>query len=181
MTRGEVDSERRADLNQHGEEQRQAALHFVWGHAQQPRQHRSLIVGLAPCAHVFETGALTLEFGHARRHMLFLAGPRRPLEAIDKRLRDLFLDMNATSINNDFDSAPHDEIDPPAAERLGEISAPTLVVIGDEDVAPIFDATELLIEKVRGARKVTIHDAAHLPNLEHPEEFNRVVLDFLLG
>jgi pimeloyl-ACP methyl ester carboxylesterase len=112
---------------------------------------------------------------------LFLAGPRRPVEAIDKRLRDLFLDMNGTSINNDFDSAPHDEIDPPAAERLSEISAPTLVVIGDEDVAPIFDATELLMEKVRGARKVIIHNAAHLPNLEHPEQFNRVVLDFLLS
>jgi pimeloyl-ACP methyl ester carboxylesterase len=112
---------------------------------------------------------------------LFLAGPRRPVEAIDKRLRDLFLDMNATSINNDFDSAPHDEIDPPAAERLGEISAPTLVVVGDEDVAPIFDATDLLMEMVRGARKAVIHDAAHLPNLEHPEEFNRLVLDFLLS
>lgn len=25
-----------------------------------------------------------------------------------------------------------------------------------------------------------INDAAHLPNLEHPDEFNRLVLDFLL-
>ena len=68
-----------------------------------------------------------------------------------------------------------------SVERLGEISAPTLVVVGDEDVAPVLDATELLMEKVRGARKAIIHDAAHLPNLEHPEEFNRLVLDFLLG
>ena len=43
------------------------------------------------------------------------------------------------------------------------------------------DATELLMQKVPGARKVVIHDAAHLPNLEHPEEFNRIVLDFLLS
>jgi pimeloyl-ACP methyl ester carboxylesterase len=112
---------------------------------------------------------------------LFLAGPRRSVEAIEKRLRDLFLDMNATSMKSDFDAAPHDEIDPPAVERLGEISAPALVVVGDEDVPPVLDATEMLIEKVRGARKAVIRDAAHLPNLEHPEEFNRVVLDFLLS
>jgi pimeloyl-ACP methyl ester carboxylesterase len=36
------------------------------------------------------------------------------------------------------------------------------------------------MEKVPHARKVVIHDAAHLPNLEHPEEFNRAVLSFLL-
>jgi pimeloyl-ACP methyl ester carboxylesterase len=112
---------------------------------------------------------------------LFLAGPRRPVESIDTRLRDLFLDMNGTSLKSDFDSAPTDDIDPPAVGRLGEISAPTLIVVGDEDVPPVLDATELLMEKVAGARKAVIHDAAHLPNLEHPEEFNRLVLDFLLS
>jgi pimeloyl-ACP methyl ester carboxylesterase len=29
------------------------------------------------------------------------------------------------------------------------------------------------------ARRATIAEAAHLPNLERPEEFNRIVLDFL--
>jgi pimeloyl-ACP methyl ester carboxylesterase len=29
-------------------------------------------------------------------------------------------------------------------------------------------------------RQVVINDAAHLPNLEHPQEFNRLVLEFLL-
>ncbi len=110
---------------------------------------------------------------------LFLAGPRRSVDQIDKRLRDLFLDMNGTSLRSDFESAPTDDIDPPAVERLGEVSAPTLLVIGDEDVPPVVDGTELLTQKMKGARKVVIHGAAHLPNLEHPERFNQVVLDFL--
>jgi 3-oxoadipate enol-lactonase len=112
---------------------------------------------------------------------LFLAGPKRSVDKIDKRLRDLFLDMNGTSLQNDFDTAPTDDLDPPALDRLGEISAPTLVVIGDEDVPPVRDAVELLMQKVKGARKAVIHDAAHLPNLEHPSEFNQVVLEFLLN
>lgn len=112
---------------------------------------------------------------------LFLAGPRRPVERIDARLRELFLDMNGTSLKHDFDSAPSDDIDPPAIERLEEVSARTLLVVGDEDVPPVMDATDVLLQKINGARKAVIHDAAHLPNLEHPEEFNRIVLDFLLG
>ena len=34
-------------------------------------------------------------------------------------------------------------------------------------------------ESIPHSRKAIIHDAAHPPNLEHPEEFNRIVLDFL--
>lgn len=110
---------------------------------------------------------------------LFLDGPRRRRGYVRQQLRDLFLDMNGSNVNVDWESAPHDDLDPPAIERLHEISAPTLVVVGDEDIPPVFDAVELLMEKVPHARKAVIHDAAHLPNLEHPEEFNRVVLDFL--
>jgi pimeloyl-ACP methyl ester carboxylesterase len=87
--------------------------------------------------------------------------------------------MNGGNFESDFKSAPIQHLDPPAAERLHEITAPTLVVVGDEDAPPIFDVVELLMEKVPHARKAVIHDAAHLPNLEHPDEFNRIVLEFL--
>jgi len=94
-------------------------------------------------------------------------------------VRDLFLDMNGGNFASDFKSAPIERLDPPAAERLQEISAAMLVVVGDHDVPPVFDSVELLMEKVPHARKAVIHDAAHLPNLEHPDEFNRIVLEFL--
>jgi pimeloyl-ACP methyl ester carboxylesterase len=112
---------------------------------------------------------------------LWLDGPRRPSGYVKEPHRSLFFDMGKASFANDFESAPIDQLDPPAAGRLHEISAPTLVVVGDQDAPPIFDAVELLMEKIPHARKVVIHDAAHLPNLEHPEEFNSAVLGFLLA
>jgi pimeloyl-ACP methyl ester carboxylesterase len=112
---------------------------------------------------------------------LFLDGPRRPRGYVRQPLRDLFLAMNEANLKIDFSNAPNEELNPPAVERLHEITSPTLIVVGDEDVPTIFDAVELLMEKVPHARKAVIHDAAHLPNLEHPEEFNRAVLPFLLG
>ena len=111
---------------------------------------------------------------------LWLDGPRRREGYVGQPLRDLFLEMNGGNFDSDFESAPIEHVDPPAVGRLHEIGAPTLVVVGDVDAPPIFDAVELLTEKVPHARKAVIHDAAHLPNLEHPDEFNRVVLEFLL-
>jgi pimeloyl-ACP methyl ester carboxylesterase len=110
---------------------------------------------------------------------LWLDGPRRPHGYVKDPIRKLFFDMNS-NFDKDWESAPTEKMNPPAAERLHEITAPTLVVVGDEDAPPILDAVEMLMEKVPHARKVVIHNAAHLPNLEHPDEFNRVVLDFLL-
>ena len=43
----------------------------------------------------------------------------------------------------------------------------------------MLEAADLLSNSIPNARKAVINDAAHLPNLEHPEEFNRLVLDFL--
>jgi len=112
---------------------------------------------------------------------LWLVGPGRTTGQVDQRLRDLFLDMNGISLKSDFASAPTRKLDPPAFGRLGEIKAPTLVIVGDEDLSEIQDTADLLVSKIPRARKVVIHDAAHLPNLEHPEKFNRVLLDFLNG
>jgi len=110
---------------------------------------------------------------------LWLDGPRRPQGYVKDPIRKLFFEMDS-NFDHDWDSAPIDGIDPPAAERLHEITAPALVVVGDEDAPPIFDAVEMLMEKLPHARKAVIHDAAHLPNLEHPAEFNRILLEFLL-
>ena len=109
----------------------------------------------------------------------WLDGPRRPEGYVKDPIRRLFFEMDS-NFDSDFERAPIDQIDPPAAQRLHDITAPTLVVIGDEDMPPVFDAVELLMENLPHARTVVIHDAAHLPNLEHPDEFNREVLAFLL-
>jgi len=112
---------------------------------------------------------------------LWLDGPGRPRGHVDKPLRDLFLDMNGRALLSDFHSAPEQELEAPALGRLGEIKSPTLVVVGDADVPPVHETADLLVSKIRGARKVVIHDAAHLPNMEHPDKFNRMLVDFLNG
>lgn len=68
---------------------------------------------------------------------------------------------------------------PPAEERLGDVRAPALVVVGTEDVADIRAAAEHLASQIPGARLERIEGAGHLPSLERPDELNRLLLDFL--
>jgi len=111
---------------------------------------------------------------------LWLDGPYRPRGYVAEPLRELFLDMNGRNLSAEWDRSPMQALEPPAIDRLDEITAPTLVIVGDADLEPVRETADLLASKIRGARKAVIHDAAHLPNLEHPAEFNRIVLDFLL-
>jgi pimeloyl-ACP methyl ester carboxylesterase len=63
--------------------------------------------------------------------------------------------------------------------RLSEIKAPTLVVIGDLDMPGIIDIANRIEKEVAGAKKAVIKGAAHSVNMEKPEKFNRVVVEFL--
>ncbi|MDQ6879238.1 MAG: alpha/beta hydrolase [Candidatus Dormibacteraeota bacterium] len=112
---------------------------------------------------------------------LWLVGVGRTVDHVDKRLQGLFLDMNGRALRSDFAGAPQGKLEPPAFGRLDEIKAPTLVIVGDHDLPDIKASADVLVSRIRGARKAVIQDAAHLPNLEHPKEFNRLLLDFLNG
>ena len=70
----------------------------------------------------------------------------------------------------------------PVEARLGEISAPTLVVMGERD--PDFPdpaAEARLIADRLGAGIVMVEGAGHYPQAEYPEVVSPAVIDFLHG
>lgn len=149
-----------------------SAIHGLSG----PREH----------AHLFDESAAARKAGdlaalNEALMYLTLDGPARPRGYVAEPLRKLFLNMNKRQVSSDFEKAPSKWSDPAAATRLNEITAPTLVVVGDKDLPNVLEAADLLVASIRHARKAVIDDAAHLPNLEHPDEFNRIVLDFLMA
>ena len=64
-------------------------------------------------------------------------------------------------------------------ESIRAVEAPVLVVIGARDPSTTPEHGELIRNAITGAQAVTL-DAAHLSNVERPEEFTKAVLDFLL-
>lgn len=77
------------------------------------------------------------------------------------------------------DAAEEGLLVPDVAERAAEVSVPTLVLTGDEDRPEMLTLADHLAETIPDARRASIPDAGHLPSLETPDEFDRLVLDFL--
>lgn len=115
-------------------------------------------------------------------------GPRRRPGEVDAHVRERVRAMqlgDARRMGEHLaaggELVPEARLDPPAGTRLGEVAAPTLVLVGAEDVDDIHRIADRLTDGIRGARRATIERAAHVPNMERPAEFDRVVLDFLDG
>jgi pimeloyl-ACP methyl ester carboxylesterase len=52
-------------------------------------------------------------------------------------------------------------------------------MMGAEDNPRLFKDADKLEHDIADARRVTIAETHHMPNMEKPEEFNSIVLDFL--
>jgi 3-oxoadipate enol-lactonase len=76
---------------------------------------------------------------------------------------------------------PAQPLTPAAIGRLGEITAPTLVVLGGQDLPHIAEVAGLLVKGIRDARLVTIPGAGHIVNVDARDAFNRALGEFLPG
>jgi 3-oxoadipate enol-lactonase len=64
-------------------------------------------------------------------------------------------------------------------DRLHGIKAPTLVIVGDQDVGTPPAMSQAIAAAIPGARLEVIREASHLSNIEQAETFNKLLLDFL--
>jgi pimeloyl-ACP methyl ester carboxylesterase len=112
---------------------------------------------------------------------MWVDGPFRTPGQVAPEVRERVREMNANNFAMGNDEAKPRMLDPMAIHRLAEIHAPTLIVAGDLDQPDILESANILEAGIPGARKVVLHGTAHMPSMERPEEFNRIVLEFLSG
>ncbi|MDG7012807.1 MAG: alpha/beta hydrolase [Nitrososphaerota archaeon] len=67
----------------------------------------------------------------------------------------------------------------PAFRRLGEVSAPTLLVWGDNDFPGQITCAERVHQRIPGSSRILIRGADHLVNISQPGAFNGALLSFL--
>lgn len=115
----------------------------------------------------------------------WLAGPHRRADEMHNAssLRMLLHEMNRIAVKNSgvAQSAERLEkpLEPPAITRLSEIHAPTLVISGDRDDSDVLKGAQMVATRIPNAQKAVVAETAHMLNMEKPEVFNRLVLDFL--
>jgi len=72
------------------------------------------------------------------------------------------------------------QFDTRGVDALGTIEVPTLILVGEHDT-PFLAAAEMMEAKIPEAQRVVIGEAGHVCNVDNPEAFNDVLVDFLDG
>ncbi|MBI4558031.1 MAG: alpha/beta fold hydrolase [Candidatus Hydrogenedentes bacterium] len=65
-------------------------------------------------------------------------------------------------------------------EQLDKITAPTLIIVGDQDVATVPSKAERIHARIRGSKLVIIAGAGHSSTIEEPEAVTRALEQFLM-
>lgn len=116
---------------------------------------------------VYDPAVITSEFARFYHEMLFQPGTVRAFTSI---LRNIATIQGARP-----------GILEPIREGLGSIACPALIIWGRQDrILPVRQAIDAA-GRIPGARLHIFERCGHMPNIEHPEEFNRILLDFLAG
>lgn len=98
------------------------------------------------------------------------------IPTVATRLRQMLSDYSGWHFGND-DPASFEA--PDAIERLSDIIAPALVMVGGRDVLDSRLTAETLASELPHVEHRLIEHVGHTPNLEDPDLFNRTVTDFL--
>ena len=72
------------------------------------------------------------------------------------------------------------QFDSRVIDSLAEIRVPALIIIGEKD-EPFMAGSQYMGNKIPHSRLEIIPDAGHASNMDQPEAFNRVLLEFLVS
>ncbi|MFJ8533982.1 alpha/beta fold hydrolase [Streptomyces sp. NPDC093591] len=109
-----------------------------------------------------------------------VSGPHRAVDEVDpdavRRMREMATHTIAKHTVGETDW--HVPLDDPWS-RVPKIDVPVLAVHGALDAADGIEMAERVVRTVPNGRSVTIEESGHYPNLERPEVFNEILVDFL--
>jgi len=107
-------------------------------------------------------------------HPLFAPANEQP--AVAARLRRMVGEYSGWHWGN---RDPQRGFDSPATARLCEITAPTLVIVGERDLPDFHVIADTLTQGIPKARMIVLPGVGHMANMESPERFTMEVSGFL--
>jgi 3-oxoadipate enol-lactonase len=110
-------------------------------------------------------------------------GPGQPPDRVPDEIRELVRETALRITRDERDPEHHFgqpiRLAPPAAQQLERLTMPVLAMAGALDVSDVAACARLLEEHVPTARASIMPDAAHMIELEAPEQLAQVILDLL--
>lgn len=106
-------------------------------------------------------------------------GPLRTPAQVDSSVRNKAKQMYLENLLKINKKVVEKKPENPAINRLAEINKPALIITADMDISDIFKIAEKLNKEIKNSRRVEIKGAAHLVNMEKPDEFNKIIVDYV--
>lgn len=106
-------------------------------------------------------------------------GPGQSPDRVDPQMRRQMFDWNLENYRAEQPANQAIQPDVPAAQLLDRLTMPTFFIWGTFDEQPVGVCGQKLAAEVKGARSYVFEGVAHMVNLERPQDFNRMVGDFL--
>lgn len=113
---------------------------------------------------------------------MWVDGPHRRPDEVDPELRRRVAGMQRRAFELQlpvWEDAEDELLAGDLERRLGEVAVPALIAVGELDVDDMHRIADRLAAEIGGARRATIAGTAHVPSMERPAEFDRLVLRFL--
>jgi 3-oxoadipate enol-lactonase len=107
-------------------------------------------------------------------HDFFVPAQRTP--GIAHRLAEMVGDYSGVNWTSPDPHTPH----PHSIDLLATIAAPTTVVTAELDVPCFHEMSDVLTDRIPGARKVTVPGVGHMVNMEAPETVNALLREVML-
>ena len=94
-----------------------------------------------------------------------------PTQAVMEQLR--------SAARAEISSGNMEQQDPPVFDRLGEISVPTSLLVGDADYPPLIEANRQAAARIGGCELTVVPGMDHLPPLREPDLVLRTITSTL--
>ena len=111
---------------------------------------------------------------------LLSIGATRDQSLLGAEFVELAYQLNRANLGHSGERLRSLPLDPPAWDRLTEITVPTLVTVGDFDLTETLAAFEYLASTIVEADSARFTASAHLPSVEQADDFTALITDWLV-
>jgi pimeloyl-ACP methyl ester carboxylesterase len=112
---------------------------------------------------------------------IWVDGESRTPNEVDPAVRALVYEMNLNVLQKEVaaNGAKNNLLHPDAAEKLDTLTVPVLAIAGALDRPYAVAAVEGMAAQLPNAQSAIIEATAHVPSLERPEAFNKILANWL--
>lgn len=111
---------------------------------------------------------------------LWAIGPLRKEEDLNPEFVRTAYELGRANLHHKpGEDAGADELEPPAYDRVVDLDVPALITVGEFDITPALVQFEYLAATIPGATRHVFPNTAHLPSVEHPDQFLAVLSPWL--